>query len=1693
MTDFNIQGQVQLTGAAAAARKAKQEIESTLGSINIGFKKSDMDFKNLGPNINKSIGPVRNLAKAFRDLQAGVDATTDGLAVMLIQTRALGGKLPSNTRAIQQNSKSVEELGKNLKQTSNFSSFLDSSLRKTIQYAKFTVASRIISGLIQVFENAIAVVVSFDDNLVKLQQITNRSATSVKLLTDEIFSLGGSLGIASGELLTATNTLAQTGLGLSKIKQLLKPIAETDLAPTFQSIEKTTEGVVAIIQQFKLFNSIRIGDEVERSLDTINELSKNFAVESSDLIEAVKRAGGVFATSAGDIEANSVALAENQKRFQEFAAIITTVRSTTRESSSTIATGIRTISARLQRVGTAEKLKDLIGIDIRDPNTGQFVGVAEAIERIADGLRNVQTTSPTFSKVIEEIAGIRQRRNIEPLITNIDKYRDALRVAQNAQGSLNEDAIKAQERLSIQLAKTQKQITKLVVEIGASKEFRELAEAFLQLARSSVTLASSLKTLLPVIIAISGAKLLKNISGRTGVGPGKLAGIGALASFAGLFNSGGLVGLTKGEMVVPPDMVRRIGLKNLEKMNRGFNSGGFFSGMVNKGSNANRDSVMANVASGSFVLRRGSVPGFNTGGAFNPSLLPSSFSQGRSDTFRRTLSELDLLDYEASKAVQAAKKRFLGFRTSIQQLKDELLPVADRRDRARLKNSANNVSVREILGTSLRARSLDTLENLRGRGQGLLKEISDNVKSSARNSVNFVKELKNLPRDIVKAAPLALRGEAGLRGMSVDRKIASVESLKRVNRLFGGAFNNRLNLSSGVGSIALAAGSAAISSRISQDSFAAPFANAITAGSGTFALGKSFFPNVSSKKLGAAALIVSAFEFERSGRNQRISSLKKQIETNEENLTKDLESAFKRNNFVGTVQSTIDNFNKQRKATTEIRQLEGFGILESAIRATNLGSIDNFSPTGLVPAPFISAPIQLKDLLDLQSNLFKSRDQLNSKRKEIFNEFLASTEEQAELITSIITKQLGQSTSIAELRNQGFDIESLRKTIIGEVEFFRLQGSLFRGNTGISDSVSQALQSGNNQELVRRVNVENIKRSIRDNVKSTDDLFTTVFPSIIETLGADQRKALEDEFLKEGNIQSLRTDDPAVFKQLIKSLEETTGSSLTSLIELGVENLAQDIAIQVRGVQGQIQFNKSLVEISRIIDELAALDTAISSSLEAGFDRVSGKTNLNRGLLSSDILSNPLGFSQNNVNQALGGSNNRFLADFGEIVRARRSLGNIFDTSSTPEDLRASIEKILSGRAEELSDFDRSIVQLIEKEVEDSGDSIINIQPEQIDGILSKAEDNLRQLVVSQAKVIENYRASVSKTINAGSEIFQTVNDLQSSIGDGRTRLRNDLASLRNPGSIPSSGLGISDNPASLARRIRSNQSREEQLRSALSNRGISGDSTEARRLAELQAETAGLINKLKELANSTTEYDRILKQITQNEQLKEQARGDTLNFLGSGAGARAQRISDLQNVLRALDRGITPGSNVSSINQGIADIGRTNPELQRQLQDRFFGEFFNSPRFINDRVQNAQRGPTSQERQQLIDAFEVSELAKRQLIDLERQKADIIFDRLDVTIAEFSGKLEQILSGGGFEAPEFIQSQKAFVEGANLFANRMNEAIEALRDAKITVEGNLNVKLQMQDQLMFQQSIKKAVGEEVDKILTTINRIVNQ
>ena len=590
---FNLTAELNLRGPANVRQvvsNINKQLKNIKGTVNLTIDPNSAKSiaqvnKNL-VQLQKNLNNVRSSARAVSSNLSGIGKQFNNISTAATKAATTTQNAAKNINSVgQQSQAAANQIGK---AGTLMESFGKQSALAVKRFAAFSLVTSTVFSLTNAVNQAFKQFVEFDRQLVRLQQVTGKTAAGLKGISQEISNLSQSLGVSSSDLISVSTTLAQAGLSARETEKALKALALSALAPSFDDLNRTVEGSIALMRQF----GISAGD-LEKALGSVNAVAANFAVEAGDIIAAIQRTGGVFAAASRGVSEGTDAL-------NEFVAVFTSVRATTRESAETIATGLRTIFTRIQRGSTIDALREF-GVELQDAE-GKFVGAYKAIQLLSQGLNQLDPRDVKFSTLVEELGGFRQIGKVIPLIQQFATAQQALAVAQRGQGSLAEDAATAQLSLANQIAKVREEFLDLIREIGGTDSFRAITKGALDLASALIQIADSVKGVLPVLGVLLAGKGLKAGFGFT---KGFLGGLKGQAD-GGLikpYASGGMVdvALMPGETVISPKLAKKIGMSTLDRMNKADKMAS--GGLAKVPGSGRRDSFYTQLEEGSYVIR----------------------------------------------------------------------------------------------------------------------------------------------------------------------------------------------------------------------------------------------------------------------------------------------------------------------------------------------------------------------------------------------------------------------------------------------------------------------------------------------------------------------------------------------------------------------------------------------------------------------------------------------------------------------------------------------------------------------------------------------------------------------------------------------------------------------------------------------------------------------------------------------------------------------------------------------------------------------------------------------------------------------------------------------------------------------------------------------------------------------------------
>jgi hypothetical protein len=580
---FNLTAELNLRGPANI-KPVIANLRRQLSNINVdvGVKVSQKSLRDIA-SMQQSLAALNSTLSKTQSLASSTASSLNSLGRSASTLGANFSGVPKSLNSISKASSAVISANQKIAKTAldagdGFAAFGKQSALAIRRFAAFATVTGVIFKFTNALSSATSEFIEFNRQLVRVSQVTGSTLSQLSPLVKTISALSTQFGVASKDLIQVSSTLSQAGLSARDTERALKALALSALAPSFDNLNDTVEGSIALMRQFGLG-----AKDLESALGSVNAVAAAFAVEAGDLITAIQRTGGVFAAA-------SKGVSEGTDALNEFLAIFTSIRQTTRESAETIATGLRTIFTRIQRSETIEALKEF-GVVLTDLE-GKFVGPFEAVRRLSEGLSRLDPRDLRFSEIVEELGGFRQIGKVIPLIQQFAVAQQALKVAQRGQSSLAQDAAVAQLSLANRITKVREEFNALVRSLGESSTFQTFVKLSLDLASALIKLADSAKTVLPALTAIAAfrgaAAITKFGSGfakgfTTKNAGGYIKGFASGGYVPGVGNSDTVPAmLTPGEFVIRKKAVEKIGVGNLQNMN-GYNSGGFIQKFAQRG------------------------------------------------------------------------------------------------------------------------------------------------------------------------------------------------------------------------------------------------------------------------------------------------------------------------------------------------------------------------------------------------------------------------------------------------------------------------------------------------------------------------------------------------------------------------------------------------------------------------------------------------------------------------------------------------------------------------------------------------------------------------------------------------------------------------------------------------------------------------------------------------------------------------------------------------------------------------------------------------------------------------------------------------------------------------------------------------------------------------------------------------------
>ena len=474
----------------AELQKKNLSSATSLDELSKGFKKVSETSKTTMVNGQKITETMRTFTKTVND---GAETVTR--QVKTVQD-AVGN---SSSAVINETTKLNKNLDETKKKTNDLGVGLTNFRGTLVKIAEFQIINGILNAFVNAVTDAINSVHDFDDALTDFKKVSDLTGGSLQDYTQKLADLGEATGRTMTEMVQAATLFKQAGYSDDDSAQLAK--AATMLQNISDEEISAADASSFIISQLKAFSTELgavgdVGDQTMKVMDSLNEVSNNYAVSSSDLEDGLQNVSATMASGGNTME----------QTIGMLTAMVEITRSANKSSR-----GLRQIVSRLTQTlnedsKTGKALTDTyegLGIAIKGSD-GQIRSTYDILKDLSkqwDGLSKNQQQYIALTS-----AGSNQVENFNALMSNFSTAVSATETAENSAGSAMKENSKYMESLSAKLNALKGQLQELVIGDGSLSAFMkgvvDAGTAILKFANSDIG-----KTIIQLTLAYTGFSL----------------------------------------------------------------------------------------------------------------------------------------------------------------------------------------------------------------------------------------------------------------------------------------------------------------------------------------------------------------------------------------------------------------------------------------------------------------------------------------------------------------------------------------------------------------------------------------------------------------------------------------------------------------------------------------------------------------------------------------------------------------------------------------------------------------------------------------------------------------------------------------------------------------------------------------------------------------------------------------------------------------------------------------------------------------------------------------------------------------------------------------------------------------------------------------------------------------------------------
>ena len=252
-------------------------------------------------------------------------------------------------------------------------------------------------------------------------------------------------GVAISDAQEAMTELARAGVSSGDLQGMTESVLMGLNTTELETASDVTSALVSTIKQMNMSWS-----DSGMILDSWNYLADRYAVQTDDFAHAIERSGAASKMLGMDL--------------YDLNAVVTILGESTQASGEQVGTAFRSLSARLLRDSTIDKLAKY-GIQVKDTN-GTFLEFGQIMSNINDVIKDLPDDSIVLSDIMDTLGGSWRKNWITALTQNFDDFDRLVAEQANSVGYSAEENAKAMDTIAKKAETLKQTFLEAFVDIG---------------------------------------------------------------------------------------------------------------------------------------------------------------------------------------------------------------------------------------------------------------------------------------------------------------------------------------------------------------------------------------------------------------------------------------------------------------------------------------------------------------------------------------------------------------------------------------------------------------------------------------------------------------------------------------------------------------------------------------------------------------------------------------------------------------------------------------------------------------------------------------------------------------------------------------------------------------------------------------------------------------------------------------------------------------------------------------------------------------------------------------------------------------------------------------------------------------------------------------------------------------------------